>query len=380
MREDQPFAPSFSFQILRPAGLIPETQKLTHTFDVAVLDAEPESLTPEPSPRTVPVDGDHPSRSSVPPKQYRTSSSRRLSGRRAHDGASPSLHSISSLSSIGSTSTLDQPKQALQGSNPEPHHVRHHDRASHIVSQVAEWLHNEKAKKAAQKAKNHGGHAKLVHAAEATRNIVDQVRSDETKHHKGRHTRASSDLSDGALALEKLEQILSKGMDLHEDELATPTEDKKDSYFPRPNSKSKRQGSRNLLRRASTVVSSDTEHQEPDIDVPSAEVVLDNSKTLGYSGGTASSEVDANNLKKRAIKEKEAWLQFKHEIVRVAHTLRLKGWRRLPLDRSGDIDVERLSGALTNAVYVVSPPSNLPQTPAIAEDSTKTLVPKKPPP
>jgi len=48
---------------------------------------------------------------------------------------------------------------------------------------------------------------------------------------------------------------------------------------------------------------------------------------------------------------------FKNEIIRIAHTLKLKGWRRVPLGGGETISVERLSGALTNAVYVVSPPS-----------------------
>lgn len=328
----------------------------------------------------MPVDKDQTSRTSLPSKQYLTSSSRRLSGRPAYDGMNPSLHSITSLSSTGSASASDAPEHASQSGGIHSHHdARHHDRANSIISQVADWLHHQKAKKAADKARKHSGHSRLAHAAEAVKSLNDRVRSDESRHHKNRHGRTNSDLSDGSLALEKLEQILSKSMHLGEDELVTPTEDKKDSHFPRQTSTSKRKGSKRLLRRGSTINLSDTEYQEPDINVPSAEVTLDNSKTLSYPGGTASSEVELLNPKKRAVKENEAWLQFKHEIVRLTHTLRLKGWRRLPLERSGDIDVERLSGALTNAVYVVSPPSNLPQTPSVAQDSVVSLVPKKPP-
>jgi choline kinase len=64
--------------------------------------------------------------------------------------------------------------------------------------------------------------------------------------------------------------------------------------------------------------------------------------------------------RKRTEKERKAWSNFKSEILRLAHTLRLKGWRSIPLENSDDIDVERLSGALTNAVYVISPPKALP--------------------
>ena len=64
-------------------------------------------------------------------------------------------------------------------------------------------------------------------------------------------------------------------------------------------------------------------------------------------------------MNRRAEKERKAWVSFKNEIIRLAHTLRLKGWRRVALDSGESISVERLSGALTNAVYVVSPPDDL---------------------
>ena len=347
-------------------------QGLTH--HTAVLIAEPEIISPGSSPKTVPADRKHSSRSSVSSKQHRTSSSKRLSGRPAADTSSPSLHSISSISSVASDTTLDPANHrneiGLEKSHQNP--------ASHILSQVAEWLHHEKSKRAAHKARRHS-HTKLAHAAEATRNLVDQFRSDESKRNKERHVRTSSDESEGSLALERLEQILSNSMGLGGEDYLTPTEDRKDSYFP--HRKSKRRGStRGLLRKTSMMVSSDTEYHEPDIDVPSAEVVLDNSKTLSYSGGAASSEADLVSAKKQALKEHEAWLKFKMEIVRLSHTLRLKGWKRIPFDRSGDIDVERLSGALTNAVYVVSPPKDLPQSSSISRESTTSPVAKKPPP
>jgi choline kinase len=62
-----------------------------------------------------------------------------------------------------------------------------------------------------------------------------------------------------------------------------------------------------------------------------------------------------------STREKDAWRTFKYEILRLVHTLKL-GWRRVPLESSDKIEVERLSGALTNAVYVVSPPTDLPKT------------------
>ena len=345
----------------------------------AVLIAEPETITPETSPATVPADKKPSSRGSSSSKQHRTSISKRLSGRAAPETPNPSLHSISSIGSVGSDTVLNSADHEHQFSLETPHHDgRGQGAARHILSQVAEWLHQERTRKAAHKARR-DGHAKLAHAAEASRNLVDHFRSDASRANKESHVRTSSDVSEGTLALERLEQILSNSVGLGDENNSIHAEDKKDSHPSRR--RTKRQGSsRGLLRKASAIASSDTEFQEPDIDVPSAEVVLDNSNTLGYSRRQESMEVDPANHKKRAIKEREDWLQFKMEIVRLSHTLRLRGWRRIPLDRGGDIDVERLSGALTNAVYVVTPPRDLLQTDSTARDSITSLVPKKPPP
>lgn len=42
--------------------------------------------------------------------------------------------------------------------------------------------------------------------------------------------------------------------------------------------------------------------------------------------------------------------EFKCQVLKLAHTLRCKGWRRVALDRYKEISVERISGALTNVV------------------------------
>lgn len=105
--------------------------------------------------------------------------------------------------------------------------------------------------------------------------------------------------------------------------------------------------------------SSDTEYVDGDVVVPSTDAVLDNSKTMNYSGGQAVSSDAVSISSRREDKDKQAWVVFKNEIIRLAHTLRLKGWRRVSLDSGEQISVERLSGALTNAVYVVSPPADV---------------------
>jgi choline kinase len=133
------------------------------------------------------------------------------------------------------------------------------------------------------------------------------------------------------------------------------------------------------LRRGST---SDSDYADADLSVPSADVVLDNSMTLLYSGGeadtdppsslsnesstgaaaTAGTDTDAGAMTRMPPPAKDGghWLRFKYEILRLAHTLGLRGWRRVPLKAGGAIEVVRLSGALTNAVYLVSPPKRMP--------------------
>lgn len=133
-------------------------------------------------------------------------------------------------------------------------------------------------------------------------------------------------------------------------------------------SNSSRRHSRTLRYHPSRTASSDTEYMDGDVLVPGCDAVLDNSKTLKYSMSTTSIPLasssraasDAGSISnRREDKERQAWYKFKNEIIRLAHTLRLKGWRRVPLDAGETITVERLSGALTNAVYVVSPPADL---------------------
>ncbi|CAK7229930.1 hypothetical protein SBRCBS47491_007416 [Sporothrix bragantina] len=132
-------------------------------------------------------------------------------------------------------------------------------------------------------------------------------------------------------------------------------------------SNSGRRHSRTMRYQPSRTASSDTEYFDGDVMVPGCDAVLDNSKTLKYSASSTNIPLsssrtasDAGSISsRREDKERQAWVRFKNEIIRLAHTLRLKGWRKVPLDAGETITVERLSGALTNAVYVVSPPADL---------------------
>lgn len=211
------------------------------------------------------------------------------------------------------------------------------------LSQVVEWLHEEKTKR--QKQRHHRDHQGQHH------------------HH---HTKTPGNLSDESasmahdssidnapdLSLEKLENILSSFVASSSFQALPKLGLKSSSSFLRKGSIAKKYKPQH---RASVPVSSDTEFFGDDILVPSVEAYLDNSKTMAFTGGSA--DVDTSESAKR--RDYEHWITFKKDIVRLTHTLKLKGWRRISMDRASEIDVARLSGALTNAVYVVHPPKNM---------------------
>lgn len=244
------------------------------------------------------------------------------------------------------------------------HHVHQHDK---LLLQVSEWLQREKAKRAAKK--SHRGsvhHDSRIH-----------TNDHEPPTTRPRTLSQSSDSS--AISLERLQRILEENMTGY-GHASLP------HHTPEPRSHSY-QHRRPSIRRSRYGGSSDTEYQDGDVVVPTCDVVLDNSKTLSYSGGAnvqdSANETVTLSTSKRAEKERRAWVVFKTEIVKLAHTLRLKGWRRLPLENGADIEVKRLSGALTNAVYVVSPPLELSNPISNKSDSASgsTTVHKyKPPP
>lgn len=247
------------------------------------------------------------------------------------------------------------------------HHGHHH---SNIIAQVADWLKHEKAKKVLRVSRKRNAPSKIDDATNDAENVPRSSENDSLLHIGG-HTRTPSEMSYEGVDLDQLEQILSL-IERGDESLFTPKNDKRDSYFPRHQLSNSRS-----FRKSSVGASSDRELADNEVLVPSAEVVLDNSKTLAYSSSAAASTVSLPETRKRAVKEREAWLHFKNEIVRLAHTLKLKGWRRVPLDRGGEIYVQRLSGALTNAVYVVSPPNHLPQSMLSSHSGTAPSTPRK---
>lgn len=267
---------------------------------------------------------------------------------------------LSMLSQSSVEDTATDTSSSRHGEHGHGHgHGKHHHHEK-LLSQVAEWLQAEKAKRANKKASKKAGKNK------------DNGPTGESLSFRPRTESQGSDSS--SISLEKLQRILEDNMSSFSIDslpLGSPV------LAPRKHMTRRRSSARKLG--GGGWQSSDTEYQDGDIVVPSCDVVLDNSKTMSYSGGApvleSSDQTVTMSTSRRAEKEKKAWLQFKGEIVRLAHTLRLKGWRRVPLERGGEIEVERLSGALTNAVYVVSPPKELP----VANTHPKPHSPKPPP-
>jgi len=270
--------------------------------------------------------------------------SKRLSGR-------PSTQSsITSLQSFLEEAN-DTAESEATSSQPEQHHFN-----SGLVGQITTWLRDEKHKHEARRTKRKTK-ATSSHANDTAQPHIDGANP----------LKDLIDDQDDEVDFGKLEQILKDFL---------PS--KSSSSTRRPSISLRRKTSTRVLHRASTTsvgASSDTEYFDGDAVVPSAEAVLDNSKTLGYNGGGLQSTDDLA-LTRTMTSSQEAWSRFKFEIVRLTHTLRLKGWRRVPMDMSNEIEVSRLSGALTNAVYVVSPPQDIPQP----ESTDEKPAPKKKPP
>ncbi|KAL8866509.1 MAG: hypothetical protein Q9174_006263, partial [Haloplaca sp. 1 TL-2023] len=350
----------------------------------AVIMEEPEDMSSGTSPRFEPRQAPE---SPISPKRHRASlGSKRLSGRPSSKASNASCHSATSHDSGTDTAPAEMRQTSGVTSAPakHSHHVHHHHHhANHILSQVKEWLHQEKARKSKHKSRTPGGPGNKASATGLVKSAVE---------HGTHRRRRSSESSDGAQALEQLEKILGTKLELDTDGEPTaashkvsmasrkgsvgiappPDEDGDSPVSPRKTSVASKRGSIKRLLRKKSTVSSDTDCQDYEKRVPSVEVTLDNTKTMSYTGGAASSQVSLLGSGRKA-KEADCWSKFKNEIVRLTHTLRLKGWRQVPLE-GADIGVERLSGALTNAVYVVSPPKELLQNPPNTDGSTRSMT------
>lgn len=291
-------------------------------------------------------------------KQFRASvGGKRLSGR-------PSLERLSSLSR---SSLVGNPSvSSLLTEDSDMSSASTKDRHGHegLVKHVTAWLKQEKARRTSRKAKRMSSTKDISRDSD----VPAQTSTDQT-HEPNADQRRGSEASEGSVALEELANILGRTLSL-----------KSTEGSPRERKKSHGRKLSAIMKRQSTV-SSDTDYFEGAEElVPSSDAVLDNSKTMAYSGGgpeSSEEHVTSSREARKAKKEKEAWKIFKHEIVRLTHTLKLKGWRRVPLEQSGEIDVERLSGALTNAVYVVSPPTDVHHQ---GDQGSATPTPKNPPP
>lgn len=299
-------------------------------------------------------------------KQYRASvSGKRLSGR-------PSVERLGS-SVKGQSQDVNPSLSSLISETSDPA-IPHH-RRENLVKQVSAWLKNEKTRRAARKAKRKASSIKgslTTETADSKPTDESSKPTDESGKRPSLERRGSADSEDSEAALEQLATILERTMSLKSNEGS--------SRHHRRHSHSRKLSA--IMKRHSTVSSGEDYFDSVDQLVPSCDAILDNSKTMAYGAGGPESENNPDGsegkaAERRARKEKEAWTQFKYEIVRLTRTLKLKGWRRVSLDKSGEISVERLSGALTNAVYVVSPPKHLP-APETQEDGTPAS--KKPPP
>ncbi|KAF5011757.1 hypothetical protein FDECE_2152 [Fusarium decemcellulare] len=277
---------------------------------------------------------------------------RRLSGKLAPC----QLPNGSSKSSVSDSPSPGRALDETPTSHPTSHHSHRRQYYSEkLLAQVGDWLEHERSKAAGRKSKKTSRRRKSKsppkgkHDGQPSGKEADHASgSDQEQNGRPRSNSIDSDSSD--ISFDRLQRILEDSM-AHMGFTSVPHFSPK---MTRP--RNRKIPSRASLRGAS----SDTDYADGDAIVPSCDAWLDNSKTMSYAGGGASTDdLTSGATDSKADKERENWLNFKNEIIRIAHTLRLKGWRRVPLGGGDKISVERLSGALTNAVYVVTPPTGL---------------------
>lgn len=300
---------------------------------VSIAEPEVSSSSPRETPKS-PVRHEHLDIEKAAKKFRASVTGKRLSGR----------PSIERLGSSRSNMAANQSLSSLLGEESEGSSKDGHSHEN-LAKRVQSWLEKEKTRRAARKARRKTGQQEIAQEISTPEQTAESADGPP----KGT-ARRDSDSSEASAALEQLSHILERTLSLKSVELS-----------PRKRRASHGYKLSSIMKRHSAV-GSDTDYFEGAEElVPSCDVVLDNSKTMAYgAGGPDSTEdVSKSGKKSKKEKEKEAWATFKYEIVRLSHTLKLKGWRRVHLHMSSDITVERLSGALTNAVYVVSPPEKM---------------------
>ena len=283
------------------------------------------------------------------PRRHSVKAARKLSSR-ASCSTLPAKLTASPLMLPETNEASVQPnvlKESRRHHHFHLHHSQHgsgHEHLSHLMGQVSTWISDERNRRASRRArrKKRGKENDKINDKDAR----DELTEDRTAH-------SDSDSSESTMAMEKLEAILAN---------ATIAKSHGSSMSRSSQSLRRRSSLRKPTRRA-TLVSSDTDYQDGEAHVPNCDATLDNTKTLKYLGNWSMSQTNLLNTSKVNAEELEAWWTFKLDILRLAHTLKLKGWRQIPLGSSQDVKVERLSGALTNAVYVVSPPKDVASLP-----------------
>ncbi|KAK8024049.1 choline kinase [Apiospora rasikravindrae] len=322
-------------ELTGPASALPLTSTCADNL-AAVQIAEPEPEAPE---------------ETQPKKQFSAGIGKRLSGRPPIVGGNSSRTSLLSQSSIemlNNYASSQSPAHEHQDTDQsQGHHYRH--RLDHygekLISQVAEWLEHERSKKEKRKGKKHH-HFRHRRPSEEAADTEDASTSAEGAKLQRKY---SVDSQSSDVSLDRLQRII-------DDSMSALGINNTSHHSPRLGARKHKKRGLHLHR----TQSSDTEYHDGDVLVPSCDAVLDNTKTMSYSGGKAlSREEEKAPISRKEEKGRKAWATFKTDVIRIAHTLRIKGWRRVPLDSGHSIEVERLSGALTNAVYVVSPPKDM---------------------
>lgn len=265
--------------------------------------AEPDEIIP---PTVYNNDDERPTSS----RQHRASIvGKKMTGRPALHQADSSTSVAQKVSSLNSSSTRNVDPSLLDGSQND---------AKWVLNQVADWLQQEKAKRSKKTKQKRRRYAEKELAPD------ENDDEDESEHSE--------------LDLGSLEGILAGYMKSSTG--TTPkTLSRKPSLFSRKGSIAKK-----FKRNSVAPQSSDTEFFGEEVLVPNVEANLDNSKTLAYTGGSDEDSTSDKANDKAKKKDVKHWTTFKKDILRLTHTLRLKGWRRIPMEQGGELEVSRLSG------------------------------------